>query len=52
VSTVQIVPPFDDHTSEVVVALRLLSLAATPVWMSQIMMAILEVQAIERPSGE
>jgi len=49
---VQIDPPFDDHTSEVVLALRVISLATPPVWISQIMMAVLEVQAMERPSGE
>ena len=52
-STVQIDPPFDDHTTEVVQkALYLISLATPPVWISQIMMAILEAQAMERPSGE
>ena len=49
---VQIDPPFNDHTSEVVLALHVISLATPPVWISQITMAVLEVQAMERPSGE
>ena len=51
-SMVQIDPPFDDHTSEILLALHLISLATPPVWISQIMMAVLEAQAMERPSGE
>jgi len=51
-SMVQIIPPFDDHTSEILSALHAISLATPPVWISQIMMVVLEAQAIERPSGE
>ena len=51
-SIVQIVPPFNDHTSEIFPVLHLISLATPPVWISQITMAISEAQAIERPSGE
>jgi len=51
-SMVQIVPPSDDHTNEVLVGLHLISLATPPVWISQIIMAVSEAQAIERPSGE
>ena len=49
---VQIVRPSDDHTSETLLALHLISLAIPPVWTSQIMMAVSETQAMDRPSGE
>ena len=49
---VQIVHPSEDHTSETLLALHLISLAIPPVWTSQIMMAVSETQAMDRPSGE
>jgi hypothetical protein len=49
---VQSVRPSNDHTGEVLLALHLISLATPPVWISQIMMAVSEAQAMERPSGE
>ena len=49
---VQIVRPSEDHTREIFLALRLIILATPPVWTSQIMMALLEAQAMEHPSGE
>ena len=51
-SIVQIVPPSDDNTSEILLALHLISLTTPPVWISQIMMVVSEAQAMERPSGE
>ena len=49
---VQIVRPSNDHTSDIFLGRHLISLATPPVWMSQIRMAVSEVQAMERPSGE
>jgi len=49
---VQIFRPSNDHTRETLLALRSISLATPPVWISQIVMAVSEAQAIERPSGE
>ena len=49
---VQIFRPSDDHTRETLLVLHSISLATPPVWISQIMMAVSEAQAMDRPSGE
>ena len=51
-SMVQIDPPSDDHTSEILQAPHLISSATPPVWISQIVMPVSGAQAMKRPSGE
>jgi len=51
-SIAQSVCPSGDHASEIHSVLYVILSTTPPVWISQIMMAVWEVQAMERPSGE